>query len=418
MGELNKNTLVDVYPGNMEKDFAEIQFIALTIPIEINSVIDSNYPNFNISSVAQFYEYLDSEYSFWKSIDDKKSLETIVYYSRLDRAKHQLNLALNYYKSGSSASAKQYLKESANILKNGVLFSKTKLARVLIDYKDKGSSFFEGFKYMYKSDKAGTVSWSPLHFEGACLALNLQGFLKDAEKLSKKLALAVKDSADLAQENFANLNKKYTEAFISQKNKILEIKKQSDDEIENLKAQSQDYFNQKEKRCADLEKLYSEKLKLEAPAQYWQKMAKSYDSKGWWWFGFGLGTAILAIAGLLLIILYMPNLFDKDLHILDMIKNSAIVTVIASIMIYIVRIFIKMALSSFHLSRDAKEREQLSFFYLALIEKNAVSEKERALILNSLFSRSDTGLLKGDSAPAMSANVGELVDIVAKVNNK
>ena len=71
-----------------------------------------------------------------------------------------------------------------------------------------------------------------------------------------------------------------------------------------------------------------------------------------------------------------------------------------------------MATSSYHLSRDAKERKNLSYFYLALIEKGAVSDKERALILNSLFSRSDTGLLKGEAAPSMPTNVSDIVEFL------
>ena len=65
------------------------------------------------------------------------------------------------------------------------------------------------------------------------------------------------------------------------------------------------------------------------------------------------------------------------------------------------------------MARDAKERNKLTYFYLALIEKNAVTEKERAIILNSLFSRSDTGLLKGESGPSMSANVTDLTQTLS-----
>jgi len=73
-----------------------------------------------------------------------------------------------------------------------------------------------------------------------------------------------------------------------------------------------------------------------------------------------------------------------------------------------------MALSSFHLARDASEREQLTYVYLALIEGKAITDKERAIILNALFSRADTGLLKGDSAPTMSTNVTGLVETLTK----
>ena len=36
-----------------------------------------------------------------------------------------------------------------------------------------------------------------------------------------------------------------------------------------------------------------------------------------------------------------------------------------------------------------------------VINEKAVTESERELVITSLFSRSDTGLLKGDSSPEM-----------------
>ena len=53
-------------------------------------------------------------------------------------------------------------------------------------------------------------------------------------------------------------------------------------------------------------------------------------------------------------------------------------------------------------------------YYLALIKNSAITDKERALIINSLFSRSDTGRLKGDASPTLTANVAELVDKITK----
>lgn len=66
------------------------------------------------------------------------------------------------------------------------------------------------------------------------------------------------------------------------------------------------------------------------------------------------------------------------------------------------------------MSRDAKEREQLSYYYLSLIKAKAITDRERALIINSLFSRSDTGLLKGDSAPTMATNISDIIETVTK----
>lgn len=57
--------------------------------------------------------------------------------------------------------------------------------------------------------------------------------------------------------------------------------------------------------------------------------------------------------------------------------------------------------SSLHLARDSEERHTLTYFYLALLNETTITEDDRKLILQSLFSRSDTGLLKEDSGPTM-----------------
>jgi hypothetical protein len=59
----------------------------------------------------------------------------------------------------------------------------------------------------------------------------------------------------------------------------------------------------------------------------------------------------------------------------------------------------------------AEEREQLTLVYLALSKEGKIDEKERDIILEALFSRVETGLLSGDSSPAM-PGVGSLIDQV------
>lgn len=143
-------------------------------------------------------------------------------------------------------------------------------------------------------------------------------------------------------------------------------------------------------------------------------MEKQYTKKGRWWLTVSIFVTILILAVLIGALIAFPQMFDKNAHWLEVLKNSAIITVITSIAVYMLRLFVKLSTSSFHLARDAKERNRLTFFYLALIQKKAVTEKERAIILNSLFSRSDTGLIKGDSAPTMAVNVADFLQNISK----
>ena len=92
------------------------------------------------------------------------------------------------------------------------------------------------------------------------------------------------------------------------------------------------------------------------------------------------------------------------------IRGSLIFVALMSVSGYLIHLFTRIAISSFHLSRDYRERFQLTRVYLALIKDGDVANDEntRQIVLQSIFSRSDTGLLKGDHALTM-PNVGDLV---------
>lgn len=99
----------------------------------------------------------------------------------------------------------------------------------------------------------------------------------------------------------------------------------------------------------------------------------------------------------------MPEAFSHSLLKGDplAIRGIIILATIISFGAYLIRLFVKMTLSSFHLERDSEEREQLTHVYLALVNENKIDKSERDFILQSLFSRADTGLLGNDSGPTM-----------------
>jgi hypothetical protein len=114
-----------------------------------------------------------------------------------------------------------------------------------------------------------------------------------------------------------------------------------------------------------------------------------------------IGCSAVLVAFLTFILFNTPTILQGNLQdIANSIKGALILAVIVSAMIYLLRQFVKMTISSYHLSRDAKERYQLTYVYLALIKEGAVTDNERFIILQSLFSRADTGLLKGDATPS------------------
>lgn len=71
-------------------------------------------------------------------------------------------------------------------------------------------------------------------------------------------------------------------------------------------------------------------------------------------------------------------------------------------------------LRAYHLARDAYERYQLTHVYLSLLDVKAVNDNERSIVLQSIFSRADTGLLKGDSSPAFPGMLEQILKNMKK----
>ena len=150
----------------------------------------------------------------------------------------------------------------------------------------------------------------------------------------------------------------------------------------------------------NLEYSYAEKLKLSKPAEYWKDSAKRYAFHGYWWIA--ALTLSLALGIWLFYSFFTTWLQGAELAIeLQSLQGLVIFGAGAAVYAYFVRVLSKLVFSSFHLMRDAQEREQLTYLYLALSKETDVDEASRQIVLQALFSRSETGLLAQEHGPTM-----------------
>ncbi len=161
------------------------------------------------------------------------------------------------------------------------------------------------------------------------------------------------------------------------------------------------YMEQSKKKIEELEKTYQEKLRLEKPATYWNKKAEVYKKQGLIWSAILLIVLISGIGGFGY--LFIQWLESKSLGIeLKSLQGALIFVTILTIYAFLIKSLSKLVFSSFHLQRDAEEREQLTHVYLALThEEGKIDEDSRKIVLQALFSRADSGLLHRDSSPTM-----------------
>ncbi|WP_299106732.1 DUF6161 domain-containing protein [uncultured Tenacibaculum sp.] len=195
----------------------------------------------------------------------------------------------------------------------------------------------------------------------------------------------------------------------NEENKIIGVKTEFDNFKSNKESIFNDWFDGTEKelgakkKVSDLEHTYEELLRLKKPAEYWKTRATDLKKEGWQAIHWLIGIVAFACVTLYLLLWLTPEgmLLSFIKGNAQAIKWSVVYITFISFLAFGIRALNKVAFSSFHLARDAEEREQLTYVYLALIKDNAVDEKDKNLIMQSLFSRADTGLLKDDSGPTM-----------------
>lgn len=397
-----------IYPEWMDDYFKQKEVIVKRLPDDYRVIDKQSFPNKTIKSTQQFVKYIQTELKFW-SYDKSENNPYVGQYKRVMSDVLSLIEDCRKFKTATSDKLNNFTNSISRYIRTCEISSATKIAMLFKKFANKGTYFFYGFVSAITS-KPGNEYIGREWIEGFYYGMKYRDVLKEVERMTLDCKMTFQDALKNAEDEFNNLIQYSTNLFHSQETEILETKNSFFEELKKQKEQFSIYKDEKEKKLSILEKTYEEKLRLSKPAEYWSQMSNYYSHRGIGWFAASSILACLIIGLLIVLVVHLPNLFSANEYWMDTVKNTALVSVITGIAIYILRITVKMSLSSFHLSRDAKEREQLSYFYLSLIESEAVTEKERGLIINALFSRSDTGLLKGDSAPSMPINVKDLIE--------
>lgn len=311
---------------------------------------------------------------------------------QIQQAINQLNAQLSSLKShwlNSNSSMLPFLKEAINSSKNphaeqafiSYVFSNT----ITISNKDQFIGTLKAYESQQSEhslndeienkEKQFERLFNNLSMEKTKLVEDVFQTKKDFSKWDKKSKIVWDEWLDQVNEHFINENKNKDKVYS-------ELIESSEQKLNNLR------------------NTYEAHLKLESPAKYWGDMAKKYGDNAY--FGIACLFILVGIGLVGFFHFYSYYLQGQDLSVkLDTVKGLILFGTGAAIYTYLIRIASKLTFSSFHLHRDAQEREQLTYFYLALIKEGAIDDESRDIVLQSLFSRTETGLLGNDSSPTM-----------------
>jgi hypothetical protein len=160
-----------------------------------------------------------------------------------------------------------------------------------------------------------------------------------------------------------------------------------------------------------LEQAYREHMKFKAPAEYWKERAFFLNLEGKKFMNWLIFLTSMGVIMLFLLLWLTPE--DMLVNIFSQkparaIRWSIIFITLISLLFVGIQALKKAMFSSFHLARDAEEREKLTVFYLSLIKDSTITQEDRSLVLQALFSRADTGMLKDESGPTMPGIIDKL----------
>lgn len=410
---------------DLRKEIAKSDFAVELNNIEVIIKIEHLNYEVNLKGLSTIYEYFVKQWDFWKHNSQISELNTS--FDFFKKAFEQVNQIISYLNDRPNFdNALYYLNQHINSYLQSYSTIIYPCEVPELDFLQKVNTEFDkntfngAFSYISRQNISLGNSNNE-YFEGILLAREYvkQGIIKNNSKLNsekkslsqlrndfnKKLSESEKDLSDF----FNKTEQNYAE-HLEDVEKIKDNKETIFDEwFEDTKTEQwQKWYDDKIETLLRLEKTYETNLKLQKPARYWQIKSDKYYTQG----NKAKEVLIKVVIGssifLGIVLVISPDwIFQKVFkgNEVSIVRWSIVFLTLISLIVYAVRALTKYMFSSYHLARDAEERHTLTFFYLALLKDTEVNEEDRKMILQSLFSRTDTGLLKEDSSPTLPGGI-------------
>lgn len=187
-----------------------------------------------------------------------------------------------------------------------------------------------------------------------------------------------------------------------------------DKQLEDAKKRFNEEAERHETKMKESEEFYEKKLAVKNAVVYWTEKAQEHKTNSWI---FGLISGGLMI-GMLVTIICFGNYFvgldlTKGTGAKLLTKNGALqlwvygfFIISVTMVIWIIRLLVKVFLSNLHQLSDANERATMIQTYLAFErEEKTLTDKDKELVLPSIFRTSTHGIIKEDSAPNTPMNI-------------
>jgi len=373
------------------------------------------------TSVRSLFTMLKKEQAFWNNfvstVPGNSFLNQIN--SNINAAFNSLNTVQQNFPNWDEATQESQLQQSLSNIRalysQHIIFSDTPFAGKFQEVCELGPQQAQAFwTHAIQPSTSGAGISDIGTLQGAILAYEFRfqeesaiAKRKDTEKRSiTALRRSLADKTDEIIRTADEFQGKMLTDSQSFKDELTEWKSTTEadlaSKLEEDQASRDAFIEDGNKRLQDLEKLYADKLKLEKPAEYWNKQAQKHKETGEKWAkALILSTALSAFVFISLFVQWLSS--GKNVDKLSSMHWQGVVLLgaVLSLSIFIIKTFSRLTFSSFHLKQDAEEREQFAYFYLALGHETEIDVDSRKIVFQSLFSRAESGLLSAEHGPTM-----------------
>jgi len=433
--EIRENHINELYrmPNFIENKRTEI-YRRLSLIAIFEVAVNQKYSIENINfecSLEELEDILEINYNIWKDLyQDGDDINYLEVYQNL---KNKISNFFDYFNSVNDigditdenlyGSIYNYISDSSQYLENKRKYIINIEAPI---NKDKNFIKITEFYQYYQEQKFDNISLAIEYYIIICRNpekagnflnnTNLYCYYPAFHYLKEQFNIEFSNTKMDDEINILKTELSTMEETIpKRKNEVLNYMKSTSDEfdiwkndfkknINNWRDEIDEWKERMEKKLTILENTYREKLKLEEPEKLWNEKAKNYGCayKLWGFFVILLSGAIVYFVNKIITEFYFNSKLNSisDNDMLNYFPKTFLFVGILSLALYVLRVFVKITLSNKHLQLECEQKAVLTRFYQALVyEGQNINENERLIIFNTLFSKTESGLIKLSDTP-------------------
>lgn len=398
--------------------------------IWFNSVdFELNFPAIkslkNFTGLSTLHKFAIQQIKGWEKYESLPSElnQSLIFFRYLNQ---EIENFLNSYTNESSADHLNSLftrvRNNINARNSNIFtFDSSQVEFLLNVYSNNNSSFIGAFTYLIgdlnqnitnKDIFNGYLSAYEFTYKDSDLSKRHNSEKSSLQKLKDKFENSLPELDQQLVSHLKNTEERYVEYAARIDGFQTDKEKTYSDWFINTKGDFETFDKGSKDKLTELENTYKEKLKLEGPATYWSDRAKKLRRQGWMTLAILVLLVLIVCDSLSQLLWRTPeqiysSFFNNDKS--TAIRWAIVYVTLISFLAFCIKALSKVMFSSFHLARDSEERHTLTYFYLALLKDSTIEAEEKKLIMQSLFSRTDTGLLKEDSSPTMPSDIAKVI---------